>query len=72
MYRYRNILTGYEFETTSQVSAPNYVQVGADPAPKVVRQDPIPEAKEPKDEDKKVAKKAVTKKKPVTKRSKKA
>lgn len=65
--RYRNIVTGYEFETPSQVSAPNYVLVGAEPASITVSEDPA-EIKEP---DKEEAKKAVTKKRPAKKGAKK-
>ena len=56
--RYRNKLTGYEFETDSLVSAPNYEKLGADPAPEVIK-----EPQEPA--------KPVTKKKPAKRGAKK-
>ena len=62
---YRNVMTGYEFETESEVSAPNYVKVGAAPSPK--------KAEEPKKdpEPKEETKQPVTKKKPAKKGAKK-
>lgn len=54
--RYRNKLTGYEFETNSVVTAPNYELVGAVPAPE-----------DPKDPEEK----AVPKKKPAKRGAKK-
>lgn len=62
---YRNVITGYEFETKSEVIAPNWIQVGAAPAPKKA-EDPA-EDPEPKEE----AKKPVAKKKPAKKGAKK-
>ena len=56
--RYRNKLTGYEFETDSVVTAPNYELVGAVPAPKA-EEKPVEMAK------------PVTKKKPAKRGAKK-
>lgn len=62
---YRNLITGYKFATESEVTAPNWIKVGAAPAPKKA-EDPA-EDPEPTEEPKKPA----TKKKPAKKGAKK-
>ena len=75
-FTYRNIVTGAEFQSNSEITAPNLIKLGAD-AP-LTETEPIEEPieekaeAEPKPAPKKApAKKAVSAKKPVKKGAKK-
>ena len=62
--RYRNINTGAEFFSRSKISAPDWVEVGAE-TPKKAAEDPVkaePAEVEPVKEDPKPVKKTATKK----------
>lgn len=62
--RYRNIKTGAEFESKSQISAPDWIIVGAE-TPKKAAEDPVkaePVKDEPVKEDPKPVKKTVARK----------
>lgn len=71
--RYRNINTGAEFESMSKISAPDWIEVGAEP-PKKAAEDPVkaePAEAEPAKEDPKPAKKTAAKSAPKKKGAKK-
>ena len=66
--RYRNLITGYEFETNSICSAPDYVLVGAETPKKILPEEKKEDPKEAAEQQPKETVKKSTKK-PV-KRSK--
>lgn len=70
--RYRNIITGAEFETKSTCSAPNYVLVGAETTLKIENtQEPQKAPEDPPQDEGKPQKKAAPKKTATKKRTKK-
>ena len=69
-FLYRNIKTGAEFESDCEISAPNYIKVGADaPDPKKELEAEVEESTEQEQESKPKATKSA--KKPTRKGAKK-